>query len=83
MGDVWGLLVDPVLMGVSLGPSDPAELAGDRVEAMVFAPPSRKGGVAVGFELEDRRFLGTWACPWARLELDSGFGWSNYVVNWR
>ena len=43
MGDIWGLLVDPVLMGVSLGPSDPAGLAGDRDEAMVPLPRREKG----------------------------------------
>ena len=43
MGDVWGLLIDPVLMGVSVGPPDPAELAGDRFEAMVALPRREKG----------------------------------------
>ena len=43
MGDVWGLLVGPVLMGVSVGPPDPAELAGDRVDAMVSLPRREKG----------------------------------------
>ena len=43
MGDVWGLLVDPVLRGVSVGPPDPAESAGDRVDAMVSLPRREKG----------------------------------------
>ena len=49
MGDVWGLLVDPVLVGVSWGPPDPAELAEVRLEDMVSLPRRDEGGVAVGF----------------------------------
>ena len=68
MGDVWGLLVDPVLVGVSLGPPDPAELAEVRFEDMVALPRRVEGGVAIDFEVEERRFLGPWAWSWSRLD---------------
>ena len=72
VGDVWGLLVDPVLVGVSVGPPDPAELAEVRLEAMVPLPRRVEGGVAVDFGVEERRFLGPWAWSRSRLELVEG-----------
>ena len=69
MGDVWDLLVDPVLVGVSWGSPDPAKLAEVRLEVMVSLPRRVKGAWPSASGVEERRFLGPWTWSRSRLEL--------------